>query len=106
MSLHKSIQNVLHDDNPFNNEDQERITAILDSTGASIEDACGTLAGLMASSDMDQVKLNAAKEVLNLHGVNKEEVQVVDNRIQIIVNGEVSEKPLGIFNPKREIGSG
>lgn len=105
MSLHKAIQNVLHDDNPFS-KDQERITAILDSTGASIEDACGTLAGLMASSDMDQVRLNAAKEVLNLHGVNKEEAQVVDNRIQIIINGEVPEKPLGIFNPQRQIGSG
>lgn len=105
MSLHRSIQNILKDDNPFS-KDQERITAILDSTGASIEEACGTLARLMDSSDMDQVRLNAAKEVLNLHGVNKEEAQVVDNRIQIIVNGEVPKKPLGIFNPTREIGSG
>ena len=103
-SIHKAIKNVLGDDNPFN-ADQERITEILDSTGASVEEACGTLAGLMASSDMDQVKLNAAKEVLNLHGINKEEVQVVDNRIQIVINGEVPDRPPAIFNPQR-IGSG
>ena len=103
-SLHKKIQTVLKDDNPFNAE-QERITEILDSTGASVEDACGTLAGLMSSSDMDQVRLNAAKEVLNLHGVNKEEAQIVDNRIQIVINGDIPDRPPSIFNPKR-IGSG
>ena len=103
-SIHKAIKNVLGDDNPFN-ADQERITEILDSTGASVEEACGTLANLMASSDMDQVRLNAAKEVLNLHGINKEEAQVVDNRIQIIINGDVPDKPPAIFNPTR-IGSG
>ncbi len=103
-SLHKKIQNVLGDDNPFN-ADQERITEILDSTGASVEEACGTLANLMGSSDMDQVRLNAAKEVLNLHGINKEDAQVVDNRIQIVINGDIPDRPPAIFNPKR-IGSG
>ncbi len=103
-SLHNKIKTVLKDDNPFNAE-QERITEILDSTGASIEDACGTLAHLMGSSDMDQVRLNAARQVLELHGVNKEEAQIVDNRIQIVINGDVPDRPPSIFNPKR-IGSG
>ena len=102
-SLHKKIQHVLKDDNPFN-ADQERITEILDSTGASVEEACGTLAHLMGSSDMDQVRLNAAKQVLELHGV-KEDSSIVDNRIQIMINGDIPDRPPAIFNPKR-IGSG
>lgn len=103
-SLHKKIQHVLADDNPFNAE-QERITEILDSTGASVEEACGTLANLMSSSDMDQVRLNAAKEVLELHGV-KEDSHVVDNRIQIVINGDVPDTPPAIFNPQRLIRNG
>jgi len=81
------------------------LSLILNGQNAKVGDATQIIAQLMQFSEVDRIRLDAAREVLNLHGVRKDEA-VTDNRVQIVVQnytpGNNNDGRLEqIFNPLR-----
>lgn len=80
------------------------LSGILNKQNGKIEDATGTIVELMHFGEREQTRLEAAKEVLHLHGARKDDGSnnsVINILVQNYEGNEDRERLNNIFNPKR-----
>lgn len=80
------------------------LSPLLNKNSARVEDAIQAISGVMNLGERDSDKLGAAREILNLHGVRKDESHR-DNRIMIVFEQGAEDKDgiANILNPNRTI---
>lgn len=102
----KTALNKVQSGESINDLPSSALSEILNKQNGKLDDATGVIVELMHFGENERTRLDAAREVLNLHGARKEETHQ-DNRIQIVVhNLEGSDnmhKIANIFNPDRKI---
>ena len=106
-SILQGVKNALRsgeEADSINGLPESVLSRILNKQQGKIEDATAVVLEIMHFGERENTRLEAAREVLNLHGVRKDD-SVHGGNINIIVQnydgGNEKERLDSVFNPKR-----